>query len=201
VKSATYADLKKGDRIELGGLEYIVDKAKAKGKKVALTVTGKRGTFSSEVKAKDAVTIAKPPKLDGPNGEQQRWATEKEAAEFETWNSSRPTSAPAGNPEQTKRPAKATGNPWDAKGDATEDRLETLLGARLAGESTDENAGYYVPPVDVQTVAAHLLIFHGVKGDQYTSAEEALVLHSQHHADAKFGAAMLTNHWHTKVRP
>lgn len=197
---ATFGDLSKGDRIELGGKAWVVAKAKHKGKIVRLTITGNGGEFTREVKAKDAVTLAadkdskKSSKiaLDGPKGEQQRWATPKEYRK----------SLPPGDPEQTAPPAKPEGAKWN-KGptDETETMLAETLGAVLVGESTDEDKGYYVPPVDVETVAAHLLTFHGVGGSAYASMEEALVLHEQHHADAATGAAMQTNHWHTKRRP
>lgn len=202
-KTTTFGALSKGDRIVMGGADFEVVKAKLKGKAVKLTVTGKRGTFSSEVKAKATVELApKPGKvaLDGPKGEQQRWATEKEARQADDWVRDRPTSPPPGDPAQTKRPAKADGGPWETRRDKAEEVLATI-GARLVGEATDESAGYYVPPVDVETVAAHLLIFHGVDGTAYASAADALTLHAQHHDDAKTGGAMLVNHWHTKQRP
>lgn len=205
-RSTTFGALVKGDRIVMAGAEFVVGKAKVKGKVVKLTVTGKRGTFASEVKAKAAVELApkkiKPGKvaLDGAKGERQRWATDKEAREAADWMRDRPTSLPAGDPGVTKRPAKATGGPWETRRDQAEEVLATI-GARLVGEAADENAGYYVPPVDVETVAAHLLIFHGVDGTAYDSAADALTLHDQHHADAKTGGVMQTVHWHTKQRP
>lgn len=206
-KTTTFGALVKGDHIVMAGAEFVVDKAKLKGKVVKLTVTGKRGTFSSEVKAKGTVELApkstKPGKvaLDGPKGEQQRWATKKEARKAEDWVRDRPTSLPAGDPAVTKRPAKAEGGPWETKHDRIEEDLERFLSAHLVGEATDEGVGYYVPPVDVETIAAHLLIFHGVDGTAYASAADALTLHEQHHADAKTGGAMHVNHWHTKQRP
>jgi len=191
----TYADLDKGDRIELRGNAYEVVKAKRKGKVVKLTVKGDRGTFSSEVKAKGEVALVA---LEGPAGEQQRWATPEEHAADEP----RATALPTGDASVTKRPAKPQGSPWsDKPTDSTEVLLDQVMGAHLVGEATDENVGYYVPPVDVSTVAAHMLIFHGVAGDQYATAADALTLHEQHHDDAKTGAAMHVNHWHTKKRP
>ena len=191
----TYADLTPGDRIELRGNAYEVVKAKRKGKLVKLTVKGDRGTFSSEVKAKAEVALVA---LEGPAGEQQRWATSEEHAADEP----RATALPAGDASVTKRPVKAQGSPWsDKPTDSTEVLLDQVMGAHLVGEATDENVGYYVPPVDVSTVAAHLLIFHGVTGDQYATAADALTLHAQHHDDAATGAAMHVNHWHTKKRP
>lgn len=185
----TYGDLVKGDRIELRGAAYEVVKAKRKGKAVKLTVKGDRGTFESEVKAKGEVTLVA---LDGPAGEQQRWATPEEYRR----------SLPPGDPSATKRPAKAKGEAWDAKPtDPAEVAVTEILGAHLVGEATDENVGHYVPPVDVSTVGAHLLIFHDVAGDQYATTADALTLHAQHHADAATGAAMHVNHWHTKKRP
>ena len=222
----TFGELSKGDRIVMGGADFEVVKAKLKGKAVKLTVTGKRGTFSSEVKAKATIELApKPGKvaLDGPKGEQQRWATEKEARQADDWAddssmskaetlarfralSPEPsaighrTSPPPGDPAQTKRPAKADGGPWETRRDKAEEVLATI-GAHLVGEATDESAGYYVPPIDVETVAAHLLIFHGVDGTAYASAADALTLHAQHHDDAKTGGILQTVHWHSKQRP
>ncbi len=76
-----------------------------------------------------------------------------------------------------------------------------LLSARRVGEATDEDAGYYVPPVSVATVASHLALFHGGAG---MSDDEAAMLraHDAAHAGAKAGEIPLAvNHWHTKERP
>ncbi|MCU1617764.1 MAG: hypothetical protein JWO98_5304 [Frankiales bacterium] len=207
---STWADVGKGDHITVRGNDFVVVKVKRDGKKIDVKVTSAAGTFASTVKAKDAVEIVKAPKKrkeplyrevanSGRLGEQQtRWATKREQ---EAADEPVRASLPVGDPEVTKRPHKASGGPWESPRGKAERAVADILGAVLVGEAEDEDAGFYVPPIDLSTVAAHLLLFHGVGGDQYAATTDALTLHANMHADAATGAAMTVNHWHTKERP
>lgn len=198
----TWSNVSKGDRITLAGADYEVTKIKPKGKKIKVTIVGKRGTFSHEVKAKDAVVIAP---LHDSRGAQKRWATKAEAkAGPERKKPMLPEQSviPAGDPTILEAPAKATGGLWDTPATKVEKKLDTILGAHLVGESKDETAGYYVPPVDVSTIAAHMMLFHG--GSEYAEHDESrlMAMHEQQHKMFLDGDARpKVNHWHTKERP
>lgn len=201
-KKTTWADVKKGDTVELAGKPFRVVKMKAKGRKAKVTVDRGNGReYSSLVKLADRVAITarkgdRGPLYDG-NGTAQRWATKREAREVLT----EPKGLPSGDSSITKPPKKATGDPWETQADRIEKRLDDLLQARLVGETHDENAGYYVPPVDASTVAAHLALFHG--GIQAACEDEGAMLaaHAAQHDEAKRGIPLAVNHWHTAKRP
>lgn len=199
----TWADVKKGSIVELSGREYRVVKIKPKGKKAAVMVETKGRYAESKVKLSDRVTIVK--KGDGTKrgplydegGTARRWATKKEAAEVGV------TGLPAGDSTVTKAPEKGKrGDPWERPVDRIERKLDDLLQARLVGISTDESAGYYVPPVNVTTVAAHLALFHGGIPEAVSDDEgKMLAVHEAQHAEALKGSPLAVNHWHTKTRP
>lgn len=201
---STWGQVKKGAIVELGGREWTVVKIKFDGKKAAVKVERKGRTAKSVVRTKDKVKIlaAATKQKRGPlfdrDGVAQRWATDKEARE-----ALGSTKLPAGDPEQTKPPAKATGSPWDTQADRIERTLDKLLQARLIGVATDEKAGYYVPPVDPSTVAAHLAVYHGgIPAACDDDESKMLRAHEAQHAAALKGEGVLeVNHWHTKVRP
>ena len=202
-KKTTWADVKKGDTVELAGKPFRVVKVKPKGKKAKVAVDRGNGReYSSLVKLADRVAITarkgdRGPLYDG-NGTARRWATKAEAREV----LAEPNGLPAGDSSVTKPPKKATGDPWETQADRIEKRLDDLLQARLVGESHDENAGYYVPPVDVSTVAAHLALFHGGIPEALSGDEEMmLAAHEGQHAAALRGMPLAVNHWHTKKRP
>lgn len=190
----TWADVKKGDRVELGGKTWDVVRAKAKGKKVDVTIVSGSRSASSTVKASDKVKLAKPAPLHDKSGAQSRWATkpevEKTLGKLEK-----------GDAAQVKPPAKPGADVWDSPRDRIEQKLDDLLSARLVAESPDVALGYYVPPVDVSTVAAHLLTFHGVKPSDFASESVMLDVHREAHVAALAGAPLHVNHWHTKTRP
>jgi len=202
-KKSTWADVKKHDIVELSGREYRVVKIKPKGKKAAVMVETKGRYAESKVKLSDRVTIVK--KSDGTkrgplydeSGTARRWATKREAAEVGV------TGLPAGDSSVTKPPEKAKhGDPWERPIDRIEKRLEDLLSARLVAVTTDESAGYYVPPVNVTTVASHLALFHGGIPEAVSDDEgRMLAVHEAQHAEALKGAPLAVNHWHTKTRP
>ena len=199
MSKSTWADVQKHDVVELGGRRYRVVKAKLKGKRVNVMLEAKGRYFESDVKAKDRVDVVRAnggnkagPLLDE-RGQAQRWATKSEAREVGV-------GLKPGDAAQTKPPAKAKGDVWDRPADRIERKLDELLSARLVGISTDEDAGYYVPPVDVATVASHLALFHGGLG---MGDDEAAMLkaHAAAHVEALKGVPLAVNHWHTEKRP
>lgn len=180
----TWADVQRGDAVNLGSRTLIVKKAKRDGKRVHIVIKDSLGTFERDVKAKDTVTLAKaadltikPKKLHDDAGAQQRWAKPNESLGDE----------PAGP---------ASGSPWTTQADRAEEALATI-GARLVAESVDGEKSWYVPPVDVSTVAAHWLLFHG--GDPTMLDSMELVQHhnQEHQNYSKFKVP----HTHTEVRP
>jgi len=199
---STWKNVEKGNVVELSGREWTVVKIKRDGKKAKVTVEHRGRTASSVVKLADKVRIvstAAPAGKRGPlydaSGTAQRWATKKEAREVtETIG--------AGDPAQTEPPALATGSPWTSQADRIEERLDRLLQARLVGETKDEAAGYYVPPVDVSTVAGHMVIYHGGIPTACDDEGKMLRAHEAQHAAAAKGEGILAvNHWHTERRP
>lgn len=187
-----WSEIRKGDRVELGGKTWDVLRAKTKGKKVEVTVESGKQRASSVVKAKDIVKVPKPGKLHGPAGEQTRWATKSEH------DKALDPKLEAGNPKITAPPEPTSGDPWETPRDRIEAKLDDLLSARLVAETPDTAAGYYVPPIDVSTVAAHLRAFHGVKPGDFADEKVMLEVHREAH---KAGGPFDVNHWHTKDRP
>lgn len=188
-----WSDINPGDRVELNGREWTVTKAKPKGKRIKVTVTSGTNTATSEVRARDSVVKVKAPLRTrvGNGNAQARWATDEER---------RKVLGP-GDASVTKRPAKPSGDPWELPRDRVERKLDEILGAKLIAEG-DETVGYYVPPVDVTTIAAHLALMHS--GIYKSTDDEATMmrLHSESHTLALDGVGELpANHWHTKTRP
>lgn len=104
---------------------------------------------------------------------------------------------------RTTPPKPATGDPWETQQDRIERKLDEILHARLVGEATDTDVGYYVPPVDVTTIASHMAIFHGGIPDAAEGDEARMLeLHSRAHVATEAGDETLAiNHWHTDRRP
>lgn len=185
---ARWKSVRRGDHVELKGKDYEVTRIKTKGKRAKVTVVGAAGEFSAEVKLSDKVRRSE---LHDEVGAQRRWATEREA---------KSTRMPRGDAEVTKPPAKRYDLPWDTPRDKVERRLDTILGARLVGETDDESSGYYVPPVDVSTVAAHVALFHDADPSEH-GIDDLMQIHDDQHAAALNGAPLHVNHWHTEQRP
>lgn len=213
--SIAWRDVEKGMRVEVSGRAFVVDKIKVKGKAVKVTLTGAGGTFTGEQRAGDKVTIARREvkatrkaldagrdELHDGRGAQVRWATDGEADALEQRRG-----LPAGDKSVTRPPAKTrNGDSWETRRDKVEFRLDELLGARLVGEATDERVGYYIPPADASTVAAHWMVFH--EGDAWQDHGEAelLRMHTIEHElvvdpDVYEAPSLKVNHWHTKARP
>lgn len=194
----TWADVKKGDTVELAGRAYRVVKIKPKGKRAEVMVETKGRYAESKVKLSERVVIvarkADRPPLHDEDGRANRWATKKEAAEVGVV-------LKPGDARKTKPPAKPKGGSWEKPAGKTEKMLDSLLQARLVGETNDESAGYYVPPVDVATVASHLALFHGGIPERCEDEGAMLAAHAAQHAEALRGAPLAVNHWHTAKRP
>lgn len=195
---STWGDVAKGDRVQLGTRVLVVDKVKHKGKKVRIVVHDKLGTFDREVKAKDAVTIVPLRKLgDGRAssddlhdrmGAQQRWAKQGESDGDEPKPKKR---------KQLEGPHH--GSPWDTPADKTERTLQQVLGATLVEESIDGGRTYAVPPVDISSVAAHLLIMHGGELGPDSDPVQLMAVHSALHEDND--VAVKVPHYHSETRP
>lgn len=200
----TWADVQRGDAVKLGSRTLVVKKAKRDGKRVHIVIKDHLGTFERDVKAKDAVDVVttklgtwrvrgdrteerKERELHDDSGAQQRWAKPAETGIDEP-------SAQAKHPKLESGPA--TGSPWTTQADRAEEALATI-GARLVAESVDGEKTWYVPPVDVTTVAAHWLIYHG--GDPSMLDSIALVQH--HNQEHQNYSTFKVPHSHTEVRP
>lgn len=200
----TWANVKKGATVELAGREWVVTKIKPEGKKATVRLERKGRVSKGVVKLKDPVTIVtakvgatKRDALQAPDGRQNRWATQKEH------DKALGASLPPGDRHATKPPERPAGGKWEKpRGDA-EKTLGKILGARLVGESKNEDAGYYVPPTDVSTVAAHLALFHGgIPESCHDDEGRMLEVHARQHLAALNGEGILAvNHWHEERRP
>lgn len=200
-----WADVKKGDSVELVGRKWTVVKIKPDGKRAAVKVEHGERTAKSVVKLKDAVKIyrgaAAPAKREPLHDEdaQRRWATEKEYLAAMGRGG-----LEAGDRTATEPSEKPKGKKWDAKPEkgTVEHVVGKALGARLVGESKDTSRGYEVPPVDVSTVAAHLAVFHGGIPEHVEDEGAMCRMHTAQHDAAKKGEGILAvNHWHTERRP
>lgn len=191
----TWAEIAKGDVVELNGKPWTVAKIKPKGKAVKVTVTDGRRQATSEVPAKGKVKLATPVRENvGASGSaQRRWAKPAELKQ---------QGLAPGDPEQTKPSKKAKGDAWQGPPATKGERhVEKVLGAVLAGETID-GANWYVPPPDVTTIAAHMALFHPNTYD--AAKDEATMLdgHNHEHKMVLEGTARLgVNHWHTEQRP
>lgn len=175
-----WAKVRPGEVVELGGREWTVDKIKPKGKRLRVAVRSGSHRAESKVDPADKVKIIDEARSTKPA---QRRGKPK--------------------PPPTKPPKPAEGDPWETQQDRIERKLGEILGARLVGEATGEDAGYYVPPVDVTTVAAHVAVFHGGIPEKYRENEVALSgWHAREHIAAADGDRLFAiNHWHTEKRP
>ena len=173
-----WGKVKPGDVVELKRAEWTVTKAKRKGDRVRVTVTGKAGTFTRDVEAGAKVKLATSSggPLHDEAGAQRRWAKPAEVT-------------------HTKRDAKWATPASDPAG-AT---VEQLLGGVLVAATLDGKA-WAVPFVDLTTVRAHLSTFHGVPGNLQPLDElRSLVLHRELHEAADHRPTV--EHEHTKRVP
>lgn len=194
MSKTTWAEISKGDAVELNGKPWTVAKIKTKGKLVKVTVTDGRRQAKSEVPAKGKVRLATPVREDvGPSGSaQQRWAKPAELKQ---------RGLAPGDPTMKTPPKKAKGGAWSAPATKGERHVEKVLGAVLAGETID-GANWYVQPPDVTTIAAHMALFHPNTYDAAKDEATMLAGHNHEHKMVAEGTARLgVNHWHTEQRP
>ena len=212
-----WRDVEAGSVVRLKGGDWRVDRVKVKGKRARVRVSGRAGTFERDLKAKDRVELVMrarrkgesvfaplaeryadpgPGPLRDERGAQRRWATDEEAKR----DAPPSLGLPGGRHGAKPQPETGKGPRWDAPAtDPAGRAVEGILGARLVAETPDEPAGYFVPPVDVTTVRAHLLTFHGMPGhEQPLDEARALEVHRRMHDD---GEVAPVNHWHSKRRP
>lgn len=164
-----------GDVVELKGKRYVVTRLKRKGDAVKVAVRPERGgaEHTAKVPARQKVTLAP---LHDESGAQRRWA----------------------------KPADlhATGRRWDKpqKDDAGR-AVEQILGGVLVAEKPEGADRYAVPPQDITTVRAHLLLFHELAGDAQPAADaDALALHERLHAEHP-AVDLPVPHEHLERRP
>lgn len=192
-----WADVKVGDRLDLPNGDWTVSKIKTKGKRTKVTVTDGRRAHAAEVKSRDLVKRKKPAPLHV-NGEQQRWATDAEAKKKRGIDFSK---LAAELEQPVAPPEPPSGDAWGKPRDRVERMLDTVLDARLVAEG-DPATGYYVPPVDVTTIAAHLALMHPNVYDPAKDEAAMLAGHEHEHKMVLEGRAKLDkNHWHTATRP
>ena len=176
---AKWAKVKPGQSVELGGRTWLVEKIKPKGKRgMKVAVRSGARTAESVVDADEKVRVVEVPPPA---------------------KSAQPKKKPSHKP-----PKPAHGDPWETQQDRIEKKLDEILGARLMGEATDVDAGYYVPMVDETNVAAHLAIFHGGIPEELREKSEAVMIgeHARAHLAAlEHGERFAVHHWHTEKRP
>lgn len=175
-----WAKVRAGQSVELGGRTWLVEKIKPKGKRgMKVAVRSGARTAESVVDADEKVRVVEAPPVKG--------------------DAKRPAKQAAHKP-----PKPAHGDPWETQQDRIEKKLDKILGARLMGEATDVDAGYYCPMVDETTVAAHLAIFHGGIPEELREKSEAVMIgeHARAHLAAlEHGERFAVHHWHTEKRP
>lgn len=198
---AKWRDVEAGMTVELGGDPYRVEKIKTKGKLTKVTATGRRGTFTREVKAKAEVAIHRPPAPERKPKRRDSGKLPKGGPLYDDTGAQRRWAEP-GDAKATKPPEKAKGGPWDKPADKAEQRILDKLDATLVGATGDASTGWYVPKPGPDTLAAHLLLFHDLTPE--TGDYSAMVkMHDDNHARAAVApfSPLHVNHWHTKQRP
>ena len=184
---ARWSEVRRGDVVELKGEPWnvVAVKAKKKGVHVEVERNGRHASSRVDPAAKVTVTARARP------------ATSKRPATHPSRRGLGP-----GDPSVVAPPATAAGDLWGTQQDRIEGDLQRILGATLIGESKDEASGFYVPPVDVTTVAGHMVTFHGGIPEACEDEGAMLVAHDAQHQNARKGEGVLAvNHWHTDRRP
>lgn len=201
-KKTTWADVRDGDTVKLNGREWlVVEIDRGKKKATVLLALGKRNT-SARRPIDERVKVTghkKPLPVHDRAGSQTRWATDAEVRR-ELGENLR-ASLPRGSGKK-KPPAPADGPKWSKPAaDGAERTIVDLLHARLVAETPDEEAGYYVPPVDVSTIAMHLLTFHHYTPPADEGEASMLAYHAKKHELALKGEPLPVTHWHDPKRP
>jgi hypothetical protein len=160
-------ELVKGDVLDLKGDPYTVVKVKttSKGKHVRLTIDGRRGSFTDEVKARTVYAVREG---DGGSRHGAR-AAATDVVEDSRAARRKPGSGPSPSPRFIEGvPVEDLEVPFDRR-DA-EANVVSILGARLVGVE-EEGGRLVVPPVTDATILGHLLTFHGRRFDGATVAD------------------------------
>lgn len=199
-----------GMTVELKGAPWVVLKAKPKGKLVRVKIEHDGESFTSEVKAKAEVAIWRKPETTPTPRRRDASTSSQRASTSDEWAISTEV------PEITK--TAAWGNP---KGEI-ERLLSETLDAKLVAvrlDRVDAHGAYFVPPVNPDTIASHLFIYHGLDGEQmidYRKAREHELTHTQAEAEALLSWEVLSElhdtehrngrlgkvpHFHTDERP
>lgn len=86
---------------------------------------------------------------------------------------------------QVERYEKLKGKAWSKSDDKAEEAVKEILGAELIAIKPGPDEAYIVPLVDVSTIAAHLLTFHGITdalaGRESGAWERMVKLHDADH--------------------
>lgn len=197
-RERSWSDVKKGDRLQLKGQGWTVEKAKAKGKKVRVAIVNDGRPplrFEHEVKAKDRVQIddgkgvdfsklkvASSPEAERFASANRRAASKAKAERGTTTFKSPEVAVPRERPEFT--PGLAD---WTKPEDKAEKTVREHLGGVLLAVKPEGSDDYVLPLVGPDTIASHLYVFHGMtpagvsleearKYEHLYSAEEALQL-------------------------
>lgn len=170
-----WSKIRRGDTIVAAGREWTVEKLKPGKRRIAVRIRSGKHVAEQKVDPDEKITLAEP-------------------------KQTKPARERAPKPQPATPPKPAEGDPWETQQDRLERKLDKILGAHLVGEATDVDAGWYVPPVDISTVAAHMAIFHG--GIPDVDGGVILDVHGEEHRRALSGErALAVSHWHTEKRP
>ena len=165
-----WSEVRRGDVVLLSSRSWTVEKTKMKGDALRVVVVNGSHRAESKVAPSAKVVVVK----------------EKT-----------PSAVAAPKPKSSPSTA-ADGDPWETQADRIEKRLDRLLGARLVGETGDDRH-WYVPLVDVTTVAAHLSLFHEARHLDVGDEGKMVELHAREHIDKDWAGLPL--HTHTEKRP
>lgn len=170
--------------VELSGREWTIESIKVKKGRAKVVVTSGAHRAESKVDADEKVkVVASAPR------------------KRET-----PISPPTDPRRAAPRPQENVhGDPWETPQDKTEKLLKSALGARLVAESPEGAPGYYVPPMDITTIASHLVIFHGtipadIRNDEAAMMHWHRAEHERIDSTGELPEGAL-NHWHSETRP
>lgn len=92
-------------------------------------------------------------------------------------------SAELGPKDQALRFEQIPTKPWSEPDTPAEAIVEEVLGASLEAVKLSEGEVWIVPPVDITTIASHMLIYHGIEGVDVRVVGGWEEAKAQHHAD------------------
>lgn len=216
-------ELRKGDVLLLKGDRYTVVKAKRDRKHVRLTVDGRRGTFTHDVKGRTVYDVVDPAK-ESPKRAQESAPRDRSASPLHSSSGAQTRWAEISEAdlEVPFDPNAVRSTDWSEPVSKQEARLINRLGAKLVAVEV-EGGRLIVPPVTDTTVLGHLATMHGVRFDGVTFAEakvwakanpadptplsevygmleleKAYAVHDAQHQDF---ASLKRPHWHREKAP